>query len=237
MKLDDHTRWLDRLSDHLDGDLPPEESRVLEAHLAECASCRQALAELHDIVAQARALEPVEPERDLWPGIAGAVGAPLAGGEPRDAIPFPRERAARGRTGLFVTAPQLAAAAAALVILSTAATWWVGTGVPARGTGLPLAAPETPATAVAEGLAPPPELARELATLEAVLAEARPHLDPNTLRIIEKNLAVIQLAIDESVGALNVDPGNAFVRDHLERAYREKADFLREAASITGWEG
>lgn len=237
MKGDNHARWLDRLSDHLDGDLPSEESRDLEGHLAECATCREALAELRAIVAQARALGPVEPERDLWPGIAGAVGAPLGGVEPRDVIPFPSARAARGMTGLFVTAPQLAAAAAALVVLSTAATLWVGAGVPARGNGLPLAASETPVTPVAEGLAPPPELARELSTLEAVLAAARSQLDPNTLRIIEKNLAVIQHAIDESVSALNVDPGNAFVRDHLERAYREKADFLREAALITGWEG
>ena len=48
---------------------------------------------------------------------------------------------------------------------------------------------------------------------------------------------MIQRAIDESVRALTVDPNNPFLRDHLDRAYREKADFLREVNAIVGWEG
>lgn len=76
-----------------------------------------------------------------------------------------------------------------------------------------------------------------MATLESILAEARARLDPQTVRILDKNLGVIQRAIDESVRALAVDPDNAFVRSHLERAWREKADFLREASRISAWEG
>jgi hypothetical protein len=93
------------------------------------------------------------------------------------------------------------------------------------------------AAMAARALEAPPALAQELAALEGVLAEARSRLAPNTVRVLEKNLSVIDRAIEESVRALEVDPSNPFLRDHLDRAYREKADFLREVAAITEWEG
>lgn len=239
----DHTRWLDRLSDHLDGALAPDEAREMDAHLSECASCREALAGLREIVAAARALPPVPPARDLWPEIAGAIGAPVARAAGADVLAFPgpptpapAERRA-GRRGWVFTAPQLAAAALVLMSISAAATWWAGVGVGTRDAVPAAAGPALAVTMAADGSAPPPELAAELATLEGVLAEARARLDPHTVRILEKNLGVIQRAIDESVRALAVDPDNAFVRAHLERAWREKAEFLREASRISGWEG
>jgi hypothetical protein len=90
---------------------------------------------------------------------------------------------------------------------------------------------------VAVELDPAPDLAVELASLEAVLEQARSRLAPNTVRILEKNLGVIERAIQESRRALEVDPGNEYLRQHLDRAYRDKADFLREVAYITAWEG
>lgn len=235
MKQEDHDRWLDRLSEYMDGGLSPDESRALDDHLAECGSCREALAGLRDVVARAHELGPMEPERDLWPGIAGAIGAPPRR-EERDVIALPGAGRRRGRAGVYLTVPQLAAAAAALVLFSGAATWWAGAGVPERGGG-PAAPPGSVEAFAARTPGPSAELARELASLEAALDAARAGLDPNTVRIVEKNLAVIQRAIDESVRALEVDPGNPFLRDHLEQAYREKADFLREATRLASWEG
>ncbi len=69
------------------------------------------------------------------------------------------------------------------------------------------------------------------------MAAERGRLEPNTVRILEKNLGVIERAIDESRRALAVDPGNAFLREHLDRTYREKLDYLREAAGIADWTG
>ena len=235
MTTQDHDRWIERLSDHVDGGLSSEESRALEAHLSGCAECRQALADLRDIVARARALGPVEPERDLWPAIEEAMGQPRV-------LAFPATRRRPAPRGLFLTVPQLAAAAAVLVLISGAATWWAGPGVGARGPqgGAPETAglgTEGPAALVAEGLDPAPDLARELASLEAALAQASSRLDPNTVRILQKNLGVIERAIAESRNALEVDPGNAYLRQHLDRAYRDKADFLREVALISELEG
>ena len=71
-----------------------------------------------------------------------------------------------------------------------------------------------------------------LISLCQVLAEARTRLDPGTVRILEKNLQVIERAIDDSKRALAVDPENAFLKDHLAGAYREKASYLREATDL-----
>lgn len=238
MNTQEHERWLERLSDHVDGALAADESEALEAHLSGCASCRQALADLRDIVAQARALGPIEPARDLWPGIADALGGPARGAADGDVIAFPGTRRRPAPRGLFLTVPQLAAAAAALVVLSTAATWWAGPGVGARRAAVPVSPDSGAAAFTAAGRPEPsPDLARELAALTAAFAQARARLDPNTVRILEKNLGVIDRAIDESLRALDMDPSNPFLRDHLDRAYRQKADFLREVASITEWEG
>ncbi len=235
MTTQDHDHWIERLSDHVDGGLSPEESRALEAHLAACAECRQALADLRDIVARAHELGPVEPDRDLWPGIAESMGRPRI-------IAFPATRRRTVPTGFFLTVPQIAAAAAVLMLVSGAATWWAGPGVGARGpragaAGTTTPAAETAAAFAADELGPAPDLAQELASLETVLTEARSSLDPNTVRILEKNLGVIQRAIDESLRALEVDPGNEYLLQHLDRAYRDKADFLREVALISEWEG
>jgi anti-sigma factor RsiW len=235
MTTQNHDRWIERLSDHVDGGLSSEESRALEAHLAGCAECRQTLADLRDIVARARELGPVEPERDLWPGIEEAMGRPRV-------LAFPTTRRRPGPRGLFLTMPQMAAAAAVLVLVSGVATWWAGPGIGA--TGARAGAPDTAtppaggaAVLAAEVAAPAPELAQELASLEAVLTQARSSLDPKTVRILEKNLGVIERAISESRHALEVDPGNEYLRQHLDRAYRDKADFLREVAIISEWEG
>lgn len=44
--------WADRLSDYLDGELPPEEAGELELHLQECEACRRGLVDLRLVVAR-----------------------------------------------------------------------------------------------------------------------------------------------------------------------------------------
>ena len=61
-------QWTDRLSQYVDAELPAGERAALEAHLADCAACRTAVAELRRVVAQARALPQRPPaRRDLSP--------------------------------------------------------------------------------------------------------------------------------------------------------------------------
>jgi hypothetical protein len=234
----EHDHWIAQLSDHLNGDLGRADARALEHHLAGCVSCRAVRDDLADIVARARALPDVAPSRDLWPGIRSALANLEEDGSEAQVIRFPGS-GARATRGFWMTLPQLAAAAVVLLVVSVSATWWAGAGVASRVAGSDDVGPSAPATVTpaADVAAPSPGLARDLSTLEQLFARSRGALDPNTVRILDKNLGVIQRAIDESVDALAVDPGNAFLKDHLERTYREKADFLREVTTMAAWEG
>jgi predicted anti-sigma-YlaC factor YlaD len=70
--------WSDRLSEYLDGDLPPDEARELELHLRDCEACRQSLAELRSVVARLAAgpvLAADQPTDREWQAIRRAIPA------------------------------------------------------------------------------------------------------------------------------------------------------------------
>ncbi|HEU4334737.1 MAG TPA: zf-HC2 domain-containing protein, partial [Candidatus Eisenbacteria bacterium] len=64
-------RWTDRLSEYLDGTLALGDRHELEAHVATCAACAEALEDLRRLVALARALPADDaarlPHDDPWP--------------------------------------------------------------------------------------------------------------------------------------------------------------------------
>jgi hypothetical protein len=69
--------------------------------------------------------------------------------------------------------------------------------------------------------------------LEQILHDERDRLDPRTVLVIERNLEVIDLAIQEARMALNDDPANAYLNSHLADARRRKLDLLRHAATLS----
>ncbi len=91
----------DVLADYLDGDAPDGVRTSVERHAGTCAECRQLLADLSAISANAAALPPLVPSRDLWEGVAERIAAPVL------AVPLPATRVSR-RAWLR---PALAAAA------------------------------------------------------------------------------------------------------------------------------
>ena len=210
-------RWMERLSEYLDGELPASDRSALEAHLETCHECAALLGDLRRIVDRARAAEEYLPRRDLWPGIASRIGATPAS-SPRI-----------GRRWSF-SLPQLAAAAILLMTLSGAAVWFL------RSTALPLAAgpiatTATPAAIDASSRASL-SYAAAVADLERVLAAGRGQLDTTTVRVIEQNLAAIDQAIAQAQRALVADPANLYLNTHLAETMRRKLDLLRQAATL-----
>jgi hypothetical protein len=67
--------------------------------------------------------------------------------------------------------------------------------------------------------------------LTTVLNESRERLSPETVRALERSLAIIDEAIAEAREALLNDPANQVVSDLLRKGYEQKVDFLRRAAS------
>ena len=213
-------RWTERLSQYLDGDLTPAERTALEAHLAACADCRTTLDELRRVVARAQALDDRAPTADLWPGIAEHIGV----------VSLAVRRAPRR---ISFTVPQLAAAAIVLALVSAGSVWLVS----ARQSTPPPAASTQATTPVMmnAGLLPvDARTAAAVAALEQTLARNRGLLDTATVRVIEKNLGIINRAIRDAQSALTSDPANTYLNLHLAHEMRRKLELLRQAATLAG---
>ena len=68
--------------------------------------------------------------------------------------------------------------------------------------------------------------------LERILRDERDRLDPRTVLVIERNLKVIDDAIQEARMALNDDPANTYLNSHLADARRRKLELLRHATTL-----
>lgn len=238
-----HRQWTDRFSEHLAGELGERESVAVERHLAECGPCRLVLEELREVVSRVRGVQDLQPPRDLWPGIAAAIQTPIrVRTEPAVAkvIVLPTAEARRepaGPSSVTLTPPQLAAAAIILIAVSVITTAWAGPGLGVRPELVLDAQPTTAVTMVADLPAPPERLSDELAVLEDVLEAARATLDPNTVRVLQRSLGVIERAIADSREALALDPENEFLAHHLDRVYERKLAYLRDATLVLDWAG
>jgi hypothetical protein len=73
-----------------------------------------------------------------------------------------------------------------------------------------------------------------VASLERVLAQGRGRLDSATVRVIEKNLGIIDRAIRDAQSALAADPANSYLNLHLAQEMRRKLELLRQAAALAG---
>jgi anti-sigma factor RsiW len=214
-------RWMERLSEYLDGELPMSERVALEEHLETCTDCPAVLADLRRVAARAGSMDVQAPRRDLWPGIATRIGA-----TPARVTRLPRRWS--------FSLPQLAAAAVALMTLSGGAVWLTRSNISAPAS-VPTAATGSPSTmpaAIHASRSAAQSYAAAVADLEQVLAGGRGQLDSTTVRVIEQNLAVIDRAIAQAQRALNADPANLYLNTHLAETMRRKLDLLRQAATL-----
>jgi len=235
------THWMDRLSDYLDGDMSAADHAACDAHLAACEACRDVLGELQMVIMTARADTDRGPVTDLWPAVLRQITHVPADAGARGVVrdfAAPDLASARSSRQFVFTLPQLALAASLLIAVSA------GVAYLAAGRALsPPAGQETPIQAFAEPVMPASaDVARAnfadaqydeaVADLEKILADLRDELNPQTVMVIERNLASIDQAIREARAALDADPANTFLNSHLADARRKKLDLLRRATMI-----
>jgi anti-sigma factor RsiW len=87
------------------------------------------------------------------------------------------------------------------------------------------------ATIAPDGTAETPH-EEAIAELRKALAKERDRLDPATIRTLESNLAIIDLAIDQAKRALTADPANTYVKEHLADTIRRKVELLQRATML-----
>jgi hypothetical protein len=242
-----HHDILDQINDHADGTLSPDEHEHVERHLAECEACRHEADAVRALLSEARALpRGITPSRDLWSGIAaridatgaatptGAPEAPASGGSTVIQVDF---RPAARRSP-WVMRGLLAAAAVVLITLSSAITASLmrspAGGPLARGSTEAVGAPAQPAVVAALAAFQPAEreYIQTADELSAVLEARREILAPETVRIIEDNLQIIDQAIAEARAALEADPNNRELTQMLSGVYRKKVELLQDAVLL-----
>ena len=225
-----HDAFTDRLSDYIDGELDPRQHTEVAAHLAQCSACREIANDLRAVAARAAALPDLRPHQDLWSGVSERIGS-----KSRVAAFVPRG----GRRFSF-TLPQLAAAGLALMVLSGGMVWLAKSGDP-RADFPPVDAvasvdprpAESGTPAVTPVVFADPQFQGAVEDLERLLQAGRSRLDPETVRILEENLATIDAAIAQSRAALQNDPANTFLNTHLAAAQQRKLALLRRATALT----
>lgn len=218
-----HDAITGRLSDYLDEDLAASSRAEVDAHLAACAECRQVLDDLRRIKSTAGCLPDDAVPADLWNGLADRIGA----ADSPAVVPFGRKAPRR----FSFTLPQLAAAGIALMVLSGSLVYMARSGedradFPAMSAdrGVDLAVPVSLAD---------PQYDSAISDLEATLEAGRTRLDPDTIKVLEENLAAIDLAIEQCRRALEADPANAYLTSHLASARQRKLALLRRATALT----
>ncbi|MBN2170076.1 MAG: hypothetical protein JW819_02005, partial [Candidatus Krumholzibacteriota bacterium] len=203
---------------------------ALEAHLAACPECRRELAALRDLLARAAELpDAIPPSRDLWPGIAAAIG---------DGAAARRKRAPgepRGIRRLFAPgggrlAPVLAAAAVLAVV---AVMVWRALVAPGPGEAPPrLAERILPAEA-------PVGMAVAVASLEAECRDgdiqltdlARRNGASPCLVAMTAGMDEVDQAIATARAAWQQQPDDRLLAHRVLAAYRAKASLQRHALS------
>jgi anti-sigma-K factor RskA len=193
-----------KLNEYVDGTLEAVERASVEAHLAACAGCREAVAQLRALIAGARGLpQVIEPARDLWTPIETRIG----------------QRATWNVQPAFWRG---ALAAAAVLVIALG----VYRLLP------PSTAHYRPVGEGAGWAAVQAEFDRSSDELGHILATERERLRPETVALLERNLAIIDAAIAESRAALARDPANADLRRVYVTAARQKVELLRWAARV-----
>ena len=210
---------MERLDDLVDGTLAEGEAENLARHLVACPGCREEERALRELLARTASLPPeIAPQRDLWPGIARRLergsGAVVA---------FP-PRWSLGLGGR----PMLAVAAVALAAVSSSVTAFL-----LRGPG---SAPPTPEVTLQPAVFEAGEASIRSAEAEyeqaatallASLEARRASLSPQTVAVVENNLALIDAALRQVREALRKDPGNPSLVRMLASTHRKKVDVLQ----------
>ncbi|HET9438983.1 MAG TPA: zf-HC2 domain-containing protein [Longimicrobiales bacterium] len=194
-----------QINDFADGSLTADELRLAQQHVQACSECRAEVDALRALVLNVNSLpRSIEPARDLRPQIWTQVD----------------------RRSLWSWRYQLAAAAVVLIAISSIVTATIVGGRENE----PVDVAGIDQTVAVDLVGLERQYSTEVEDLQRVLRRNREQLAPETVRIVEENLAIIDAAIREARAALEQDPQSAMLGELLRSAYQRKLDLLKQAA-------
>lgn len=214
-------QWTERLSEYVDGTLEAGERHQVEAHLAQCEACAAVARDMQAVAVRASTLADRPPARDLWPGIASRI---TAAGDPA------MIRLPRARRRFAFTAPQLLAASIGLILLSAGGALLLRPATTIQPVAVAPAQPGVGPAVVTS--VSNQHYDRAVAELAQVLEAGRSRLAPRTIRVLERNLAVIDAALADARRAVAADPASVYLQAHLANTMQRKLALMRQAADL-----
>lgn len=205
---------------YIERDLPIEEERAVERHLDGCAVCRALVSDLRTVRGAAFTLDRREPPADLLARVQARLAAEPA--PARRVLAWPNTSAAWA-TWL--------AAAATLVVATLMGVWPLWRPAPE----VPAAAPTGAAlveSVEADLRAAETHYDRAIDGLQQIARSDSGELDPQVAAVLQKNLQVVDQAIDESRAALRSEPASVPAQDGLFEAMRTKVALLQQTVEL-----
>lgn len=193
-----------QINDFVDDALNAAELDAVKAHVATCGDCQAEVSALRAMLHKIGTLpQSIEPERDLRPQVWAQTD----------------------RKTLWHWRYPLAAAAIVLIAASSLFTLMLSRD---NDTEAPTA--QTTAPSTVDLVSIERQYAPEVEELQRALANNREKLAPETVRILEESLQIIDAAIAEARNALAQDPNSNMLGELLRSAYQRKLDLLKQAA-------
>jgi anti-sigma factor RsiW len=244
------------LNDYVDGSLDPVEQSRIDQHLATCASCRQIVADLRDILRTAGELELRDPPVRAWSRLERAITMePGFGSGAR--VPTSGTRGLRFGFGARGFQPSVSGTAAGARLKGSRSMWvvWLAAAaalvlatavgmryVPAGRTDAPSPSSlGTTAAITADGAAQSIEsellqaeghYENAIKGLEVIANSDQSALDPRTAATLQKNLAVIDQAISESRAAVRSQPASEPAQQSLIEGFKTKIGLLQDTVAL-----
>jgi anti-sigma factor RsiW len=212
------------LGEYADRTLPASRTAAVEAHLADCASCRAFVADVQTLSSLATSLERRTPPPHVWTRIAATLQAET---DPRPWWnPFVSPLGWR---------PLLASGV--MVLLLSGATWlsWREATVQSeRATATSVAAQQA---ARATDLQSAPldatrAMASQISDLEGIVDAGAEMLPGETKAAYQVNDAVLEQAIGQSRAALESEPTDNFAQQSLFEALQSKLTLLKDMVAL-----
>jgi len=225
----------DLISDFLDGTISHEDQTTLNAHLGECLECAEVRNDLQSIVGFCRAhrgeYEAPPNEKALWQRISNTLEA---GASEAPAMPAPASRSSWSNwlsRSWELSFPQLAAAAAAIVLVVSLSTV-VGLRRFQTGRPLPVSGPGNlglAETGVRNRVTKQQQL---ISYWNQRVEFNKARWSPEMRETFDRNLAVIDQTVNESLNSLNQNPRDEVTEEMLNAALNEKLSLLKEFAEL-----
>ena len=225
----------DLISDFLDGSMSQQEQSMLNAHLEECLSCADVRNDLHSIISFCRTQrgEYTAPpnEKALWQRIRNMIESDAAA--PAKAAPAERRWSSWVGRSWELSLPQLAASVAAIVLVVSLSTVVGLRRYQSGDAPKSVATDEATLSLAAAGLRDRFSQQQQLISFWNQRIEYnKARWSPQMRETFDRNMSVIDAAVNDSMDQLKQNPHDAISEDILNEALNDKVALLKEFSDL-----